>query len=162
MTALEIKAILLLAVVLLLVGGGAWIGYHYTARHYQTLMAAQSVAQIQALAKAQSQVIAAQSAQQKALQQAENDHAQMVSDNQRTVDTFTERLRDLEAAASHRSAVSAAVGHPAESSRTTPSAGGNSDLAAAIGRATEASSSAIAACLHDSSELTAILELAPK
>lgn len=159
MTALEIKLIAYALLALILFGGSAWVGAHFTAKHYQAVIAANTAAQTQALLQAQQRVIDAQNAQKAAETAAENAHALMVQADTASRTATLGSVRNLEAALH---LVPAAVANPGQPLPAPAVPTSDPGLADSVGRLNAAIATAIGACQHDSEELAAILSLEPK
>ena len=159
MTLLEVKLIAYGLLALILFGGSAWVGAHFTAKHYEAVLAANQAAQQQALIQAQQRVIDAQNAQKAAETAAENAHALMVQADSASRTATLGSVRNLETALH---LVPAAVEHPGAVQPTSAVPAGDPELAASVGRLNETIATAIGACQHDSEELAAILSLQPK
>ena len=147
MTALEIRLILYGAAILALLGGSAWLGYHFTAAHYERVIAADKAAQALALQDAQQHVIAAQQAQAEATQKAETEYA----DLKQNYDSLgTQLARSVsELTQIHRLVLPATPSTPAQPDAGAAGASGDTELASAAGRAAQA-------CLDDSAHLAAL------
>jgi len=159
MTALEIRLIGYALAALVILGGSAWVGAHFTAKHYQAILTAQEAAQTQALVQAQQRVIDAQNAQKAAETAAENAHALMVQADTASRTATLGSVRNLEAALH---LVPATVEHPGSVQPAPAVPTGDPELAASVGRLNTTIAAAISACQHDSEELAAILSLQPK
>ena len=147
MTALEVRIIAYGLAVLGLIGFGGWSGYRLTRNHYEAAIAADRAAQDNVLAQAQAATIAAQNAQAAATRASEQQYENLKA----SYDGLGARLADSvrELTAIHRSLVSSGPRAPAEPHAASAGAGGDTGIAAAAGRATDA-------CLHDAAELTAL------
>lgn len=98
--ALEIRIIAYAVLAIVLLGGAGWAGHHFTALHYEALIARDKLSQDRALQDAQQRVIAVQAAQDSARQQAEKQYADLKSNydglSQRlvaSVRAFTDTIR---------------------------------------------------------------------
>lgn len=147
MTQLEIRILAYGLALLLIVGGSIWFGYHFTARHYQALIARDKAAQTQALVDAQAKVIAAQQAQEQATQQAEKQY----EDLKAHYDGLSQRLADSVRAYAALRTLIVPKATPAASGPDGAGPGTGSDQ-----RLANLSGLAAQGCLHDAAELTAL------
>lgn len=161
MSALAIRLIACGLLALLLVVGASWGVYTLTSHHYERLMAADKLAQDQALQQAQQRVIAAQVAQKLAEDRADEVHALLVKADTASRDAVLGSVRGLEAALS-LIRLPTAVGNPGAVPGASPVAGGDPRIAGLVERLNASIERAIGACQHDATELASILTLAPQ
>ncbi len=135
MSPLEIRIILYAVGALIFGGSIAWGAVSITSHHYERIMAADKLAQDEALQDAQQKVIAAQAEREKATQQVQKAH-------------------DL-------GGLSAAMGNPGQSGGAASSPGGPAGSDPGVAKLNAAIERAVQACQHDSAELAGILALAP-
>jgi len=146
-TALEIRLVAYAVLALGLLGSAAYVGHWLTARHYESLIAADRASQDKALQDAQKLVIEVQEAQQEAVQAAEKKYADLkinyaaLSDNlARSVQPYSQIHSGLVSATASTAAVADAA--RASTQRT-------SELAELVRQT-------VVACSSDSAELTAL------
>lgn len=161
MTALEVKLIAYALLALILFGGSAWVGAHFTAKHYQAVIAANTAAQTQALLQAQQRVIDAQNAQKAAETAAENAHALMVQADTASRTATLGSVRNLEAAL-HSRLLPAAVVDPRAVQGAQPGPLDAQKLAGLVERFNASLDGFIQACQHIDDDRTSILSLEPK
>jgi hypothetical protein len=160
-TALEIRLIAYALAGLALIGGSIWLGHIVTAHHYERIMAADKLAQDEALQAAQQKTIAAEAAQRAAESKAENEHALLVKADATSRDAVLGSVRSLEAAL-HLRGVPPAVGNPGAVPPGASIPAGDSRIAGLVERLDTSIERAIAACQHDSATLAYILSIQPK
>lgn len=147
MTALELRLIAYGLAALLLLGGAGWLGYHFTAAHYERVIASDKAAQSVALQDAQQRVIAAQAAQAQATQQAEQKYADLKTSYDALSNDLAHSLQQY--AQIHSGIVSATAGTAALADAARESASRTEELARLSGLAAQA-------CLDDSASLTGL------
>jgi len=147
MTALEIRLLAYALLALILLGGAGYVGAHFTALHYERVMAADRAAQTQAILIEQQKTIAAQAAQQAATQAAEKQYEDLKASADATAQRLSDSVRQL--AALHSFVLSSPPGSPAQPDATPAESTGPDRLAAAAGRVDKT-------CREDAARLTAL------
>ncbi len=147
MTALEIRLIVYAVLAFMLLGMAGYLGYHFTAAHYERVIALRDAAESRALQDAQSKVIAVQKAQEEATQKAETKYATLKNSYDALSNDLASSVQQY--ASLHRLIVSRPADTP-----TKPNAAGSSS--SSIDSLTELVRQATAACTSDSAELTAL------
>lgn len=161
MTALEIRLIAYALLGSLLIGGTAWATWHLTSDHYKVVIDERQIATDQAIAVKQQQIDQLTAARAAVEQQAQVDHAKLVEANSRLSASMSDSLRGLEAAL-NLVPVPTTVADTCKPDGTGGGPGSDCQLEAAVRRFNDAAAAAQTACLHDSAELSTILEIAPK
>lgn len=147
MTALEIRLIAYAVLAFVLLGLSGYLGYHFTAAHYERVIALRDAAEARALSASQEKVIAAQAAQAEATQKAETQYESLKSNYDSLSGHLADSVREY---ASLRSViVSRATGPAAQPDAASPSPSSLDSLAELVRQAT-------AACTSDAAELTAL------
>lgn len=147
MTALEIRLIAYALTALILLGGAGWLGYHFTAAHYERVIALRDAAEAKALDESRQQVIAAQQAQAEAIQKGETRYADLKTQYDSLSGNLANSVRQY--ASLRGLIVSSAPGTSPKPDAAGPSAASLDGLAELVRRAT-------AACANDSAELTGL------
>jgi len=160
MTTLEIRLLAYALLALILFGGSAWVGAHFTAKHYQAILTAQEAAQTQALVQAQQRVIDAQNAQKAAETAAENEHELRTQADAASRSAVLDSMRGLESAVRNR--LSAAVANSGSVQAAQPSASEASAIAGLVERVNSSLDAFTAACQSVDNDRAAILSLQPK
>lgn len=147
MTALEIRLLGYGLLLILIVGGSAFMGYRLSSRHYQALMTADKAAEQQAVLAQQEKVIAARMAQEAASVAAEK----QVEDAKASSALIGDELaRSLRSYAYLRSSLMSAASKPtADSHASAEGAAGNPGLTGLAGQAATA-------CEEDAATLSAL------
>ncbi len=160
MSPLEIRIILYAVGALIFGGSIAWGAVSITSHHYERIMAADKLAQDEALQDAQQKVIAAQAEREKATQQVQKAHELLVQADTASRAAVIGSVRNLETAL-HLGGLSAAMGNPGQSGGAASSPGGPAGSDPGVAKLNAAIERAVQACQHDSAELAGILALAP-
>ncbi len=147
MTALEIRLIAYALLALILLGGSGWLGYHFTAAHYERVIAADKAAQSIALQDAQQRYIDEQQARATATQKAEQQYADLKTSYDALSNSLADSVREYTAL--HSLIVSTAPSTASQPHAGAPRASGDTELADAAGRAAQA-------CLDDAAHLKAL------
>lgn len=147
MTALELRLISYGLAALLLLCGSAWLGCHFTAAHYERVIASDKAYQALALQDAQQKVIAAQQAQQSATQKAEQQYADLKTSYDALSNALADSVRQYTALSGRN--LPAASGSPAQPDASSQGTGGDTELANTAGQAAQA-------CLDDAAHLAAL------
>ena len=153
MSPLELRILMYGVLALVFGGGNIWIGCHFTAQHYEALMARDAAARDQAIQTQQQQAIAALTAQQAATAAAEKQYETLKA----TSDGLSQRLVDSLSnyTALRGGLLSTAANTAALADAARKGAGRDSELAGLVRQATEA-------CLNDAATLTALQTWASK
>jgi hypothetical protein len=164
----EVKLIIIVVLGLVLLGGGTYVGYHFTAQHYELLQQKENTASAQTLATAKQTIIDVTKERDALRDQEAIDHAARDKADAALRSSIDDRLRGLTAAL-RSSAVPGSVASTAGRSGTGAIPGGTgtvqpsgSELDAAFAEFNAASDLLIGAGQHDAREVTGILQVAPK
>ena len=146
MTPLEVRIIAYSIAAILFATGNIWIGYHFTAQHYEAIAARDALARDQAIQTQQEKAIAALTAQQAATAAAEKQYADLKT----TADDLSQRLADSVSgyASLRRGILSATATAAGAVDAAAEGARRDQELAGLVRQATEA-------CLGDAAQLNA-------
>lgn len=147
MNPLELRILAYGVLALLFAGGNIWLGYHFTAQHYQALAARDAMARDQAIQIQQQQAIAALKAQQAATAAAEKQYETLKATSDATAQRLSDSLSNYAALRGSLLSTAASTATLADAARQGASR--NTELAGLVRQATEA-------CLSDAATLTGL------
>lgn len=147
MNPLELRIIVYCVAAILFGACNIWIGYHFTAQHYEAIAARDALARDQAIQTQQEKAIAALTAQQAATAAAEKQYADLKT----TADGLSDRLAASVSgyAALRRGILSATTSAASAADAAAQGARRDTELAGLVRQAT-------AACLGDAAQLTGL------
>lgn len=129
---LEVKLAEILVATVVLLGLGAWTGYHFTREHYELVEQKDKTASETVLANARQAIIALTAERDAAIAKLETDHAKWVKDDTDFRRSAADSMRGLTGAL-RACAMSSAVANTAGGKGSGPGGGSGSDSAAAKG-----------------------------
>lgn len=146
---------------LVIVSGSAWCGYHFTARHYHSVIERDRAAQALTVQDAQRKVIVAQAAQREAEQRGEQRYEELKASSDAATAHLLGSVRNLQAAL-HLGAMPPPVANPGKPQGASGGSSGDPAVGRLIAEVNQRIAEATESCGHDSARLAAILASEPQ